>query len=633
MFAASAWNPGMHKLLALFCVSASTVLAADEFVASPDHQRKPGVPEGKVIARPKWKSEIFPGTERDWWIYVPAQYDGKKPANIMVFQDGHDYVKPTGNWRVPIVFDNLISKGEMPVTIAILINPGHNGSYKPKSPWRVSNRSFEYDTLSDQYARFLLEEILPEVGKKYRLTNDPEGRAICGASSGGICSFTVAWERPDAFRKVLTTIGSFTNIRGGHYYPNLIRKTERKPLRIFLQDGVNDIDNRHGSWPLGNRRMENALKYMKYDFKSIWGEGAHNSKHAGSIFPEALKWLWRDHEKKRTARSEQLWKDLAQAQEAFAEMRPPDGASKAQMDGFFNRYLSAGERIVSLAQRYAAWYPDHDGDDALEVEEEFLELTMMRNPSHRQRLWELDQQRIEADPTQESSVLYHWVERDSMSGPGEVDMDKLRRNLRRFVAKFPKSDDAVRLLLDLAGMVEGEERRDLLNEAESRLGHLPDSWKQMFKRSIAAERVSLKWLGKVLPLEFTALDGTRVNRAGLEGKVVLIDFWSTGCPPCIVGLPALREARESYHDQGFEIVGISKDDNEKKLRRFLEKARLPWPQYFNPDLKSEQHLARQFGISGIPVYWLLDRRGRLRFVNARDDMNKKIEQLLKGSIL
>ncbi|MDB5333704.1 MAG: enterobactin/ferric enterobactin esterase, partial [Phycisphaerales bacterium] len=216
-----------------------------------------------------------------------------------VFQDGHAYVDPKGQFRVPTVFDNLIQKGEMPVTIGIFINPGHKGGKPEKGPWNADNRSFEYDTLSDQYSRFLMDEILPEVAKEYKLTDDPDSRAICGMSSGGICSFTVAWNRPDAFHKVLSQIGSFTDIRGGHNYPPMIRKTrgKAKPIRVFLQDGENDIDNQFGAWFLANQEMAAALKFAGYDYKTEWGHGSHNGNHGGAILPESLKWLWRDYKK------------------------------------------------------------------------------------------------------------------------------------------------------------------------------------------------------------------------------------------------------------------------------------------------------------------------------------------------
>ena len=287
----------MNKILIRSTVSIAFALAftasgADAFKPTPYHE---GAPAGKLIAHANWASKVMTNTVRDWWVYVPKQYDAKKAANVMVFQDGHDYVNPNGNWRVPVVFDNLIAKGEMPVTIAILINPGHNpATPRDKSPWRASNRSFEYDSLGDRYARMLIEEILPEVGKDFNLTTDPAGRAICGASSGGICSFTVAWERPDQFGKVLSTIGSFTNLRGGHVYPSIIRKTERKPIRVYLEDCGGDVDNFAGSWPLANQQMAAALKYMGYDSRFDYVDGyAHNSMHGGSVFPEALKWLWR----------------------------------------------------------------------------------------------------------------------------------------------------------------------------------------------------------------------------------------------------------------------------------------------------------------------------------------------------
>lgn len=289
-------SPTMTKhLLSAFAILSLAAFAApqdDQYVLGPDSQVKPGVPQGKVTQHIWNNSKIFPGTTRDWWVYVPAQYDAAKPANVMVFCDGGGFVKPDGQFRAPVVFDNLIAAGEMPVTIGIFINPGVFGEAKDGQKPR-SNRSFEYDSLGDLYARFLLEEILPEVAKTYKLTDDPEGRAICGNSSGGICAFTVAWERPDAFRKVVSHIGSFTNIRGGHVYPALVRKAEKKPIRVFLQEGKNDLDNQFGNWPLANQDMAASLKFAGYDFKLVMGEGTHNGKHGASIFPDTLRWLWR----------------------------------------------------------------------------------------------------------------------------------------------------------------------------------------------------------------------------------------------------------------------------------------------------------------------------------------------------
>ena len=290
-------NP--HRFLQVVVLSALTAcftaFAADDYKLGPDSMPQDGVPRGEVIKMPAWtNSTIYPGTHRDWWLYVPKQYDASKPACVMVFQDGAGYVSSNGSWRVPTVFDNLIHKKEMPVTLGIFINPGMVPSAESGQRGR-SNRSFEYDSLGDQYARFLLEEILPEVAKKYNLTKDPEGRAIAGISSGGICAWTVAWERPNEFRKVLSAVGSFTNIRGGHNYPALIRKTEKKPIRAFLQDGANDLDNLHGNWPLANQEMAAALKFMGYDYRFEFGTEGHNAKHGGTILPDSLRWLWRGY--------------------------------------------------------------------------------------------------------------------------------------------------------------------------------------------------------------------------------------------------------------------------------------------------------------------------------------------------
>jgi enterochelin esterase-like enzyme len=275
----------------LFLALVIPVFAKDDYPLGPDSMEHDDVPRG-TIEKFTWKSDIFAGTVRDCWTYVPAQYDGATPACVMVFQDGFNYMNPKGQFRVPIALDNLIHKKDIPVMVGIFINPGVFAGKDPKRGG--SNRSFEYDTLSDQYARFLEKEILPEVGKKVKLRQDAAGRGIGGISSGGICAWTAAWERPDLFSKVLSHVGSFTNIRGGDRYPGMIRKTPTKPIRAFLQAGANDLDNEHGNWPLGNLQMAKALAFKKYDYRFEYGDGAHNGKHGGAILPESMRWLWRD---------------------------------------------------------------------------------------------------------------------------------------------------------------------------------------------------------------------------------------------------------------------------------------------------------------------------------------------------
>lgn len=266
---------------------------AQDYQLGPDSTRQAGVPQGKVT-KYTWTSKIYPGTTRDYWVYAPAQYRPEQPAAVMVFQDGASFVAEGGAWRVPIVFDNLIHRGEMPVTIGIFINPGVLAARTGDDSPRV-NRSYEYDSVTDWYARFLLDEILPEVARSYNLTTDPNLRAIGGSSSGAICAFTAAWQRPDAFRRVLSSIGSYTNLRGGQIYPTLIRKTEPKPIRVFLQDGSKDLNVYAGNWFLANQEMASALEYAGYDVTHVWGTETHNSRHGGAILPEALRWLWRGY--------------------------------------------------------------------------------------------------------------------------------------------------------------------------------------------------------------------------------------------------------------------------------------------------------------------------------------------------
>ena len=266
----------------------------------PESSRKEGVPAGKITDH-VWKdSKVFPGTIRRYSVYVPAQYDASTPAALMVFQDGHTYLKEGGDFRVPAVFDNLIHAKQMPVTIGVFIDPGYkHDELPPERDWRPQpeNRSFEYDTLRADYATFLLTEILPAVRKDYSITDDPEGHAICGISSGGICAFTVAWERPDEFRKVLSHVGSFTDIRGGHRYPEIIRESENKPIRVFLQDGSQDLRRTrpNWNWVIGNLNMAAALEEKDYDYRYVLGDGGHDGNHGGVILPDSLRWLWRGY--------------------------------------------------------------------------------------------------------------------------------------------------------------------------------------------------------------------------------------------------------------------------------------------------------------------------------------------------
>jgi enterochelin esterase family protein len=289
--ARSAALVGCAIVLAAFC--GGRVRAADDYRLGADSERHDGVPQG-TLTKAAWNNcKAFPGTERDYWVYVPKQLDPQTQACVMVFQDGGNYVDEKKDFRVPIVLDNLIYKNELPPIVGVFINPGVIPPAQPGQPAR-SNRSFEYDSLSPAYADFVLKEILPEVAKRVKLTDKPDERAIGGISSGGICAWTAAWERPEAFRKVLSHVGSFTDIRGGHVYPTLIRKTERKPIRVFLQDGSGDLDNAFGNWPLANQEMAAALKFAGYDYQFVYGDGGHNGKHGGAILPDSLRWLWKD---------------------------------------------------------------------------------------------------------------------------------------------------------------------------------------------------------------------------------------------------------------------------------------------------------------------------------------------------
>ncbi|OIN61009.1 SMP-30/gluconolactonase/LRE family protein [Arsenicibacter rosenii] len=282
--------------LALWC-AVSAVLAqtpAETYPDDPASVEQAGVPKGEVLKFTFEKSAIYPGTWREYWVYVPAQYSPDKPACVYVNQDGIQ-------WKAPAVFDNLIHQGKMPVTIGVFVTPGRVRAANPDKALDRYNRSFEYDGLGDAYARFILDELLPEVekqktgdGRVIRLSTSGNDRAIGGSSSGAVCAFTAAWERPDAFSRVFSAIGTYVGLRGGDRYSTLVRKTEPKPIRVFLQDGANDLNIYAGDWWKANEAMERALTFAGYEVQHVWGEGGHNGKHGTAVFPEAMRWLWKD---------------------------------------------------------------------------------------------------------------------------------------------------------------------------------------------------------------------------------------------------------------------------------------------------------------------------------------------------
>lgn len=271
-------------------------LKIEFYPAPPESSYRDGVPRGEITRHSFNQSKIYPETNRELEVYIPAQYKKGTLAALIVFQDGlrHADAKSTGGLRAPIVIDNLIASGDMPVTIGIFINPGALKSQKEGSKPR--NRSFEYDSLGDTYVNFLIEEIIPFVEKEHGVTfaTDPKLRAIAGGSSGCACAWTAAWERPDQFGKVLGWVGTFVDIRGANAYPSLVRKTEKKAIRAALLGEKQDIDNQFGNWPLANQQMETALKFQNYDYRYWWGNGFHGSRHAAAMLPEMMKWLWSD---------------------------------------------------------------------------------------------------------------------------------------------------------------------------------------------------------------------------------------------------------------------------------------------------------------------------------------------------
>jgi enterochelin esterase-like enzyme len=270
----------------------------------PESYAKPGVPQGKLSEKMVHTSKIYEGMESDWWIYVPAQYDAAKPAALMVWHDGQGLANRNGAANSLNVFDNLIAEGKIPMMIQVFIAPGKVGT--------KAMRSIEYDTVSDKYARFLKEEIMPEVYAKYNIRKDAYSRGIGGDSSGGISSFNVAWWQPDQFSRVLIRIGSFANLQqnhpgqfdGGNTFPYRVRREEKRNIRVWSQDGAEDLENPYGSWPANNINMVNSLKFREYDFHFSFGTGSHSGNHGKAELPEEMVWLWRDYD---AAKTEQIY--------------------------------------------------------------------------------------------------------------------------------------------------------------------------------------------------------------------------------------------------------------------------------------------------------------------------------------
>lgn len=290
-----------------------------EYPPTADSLPQPGVPKGQLIGPLEFRSKIIAGTVRRYWIYVPNNYSAKNPPNLLVFQDGQRAINPQGPLNIPVVLDNLIAKGDIPPTLGVFITPGNTGTEHYPDNLGTGNpnhRAPEYDALNDAYTRMLIEEILPEVAKSYKFTDDPKRRAIGGTSSGAICAWTVAWNRPDAFGNVISMIGSYTSIGyhpatattpmtpGGDTYPGLIRRNPIRPIRIFLQDGTNDLNNQFGNWHLANEQMLSSLEWAnanadekkipgaRYDVRYEWGDGAHSDVHGGWLLPGILRWMF-----------------------------------------------------------------------------------------------------------------------------------------------------------------------------------------------------------------------------------------------------------------------------------------------------------------------------------------------------
>jgi hypothetical protein len=280
-------------------------LHAEDYTLSPDSQPQAAVPKGTVTKFILAPGKDYPGTPHNCAIYVPAQYEASKPTPFMIFLDGSQALGDS--MRVPVVLDNLIAKHDLPPMIAIFVDPGIlpvvSDPSHPDIAQNRYNRIFEYDSLTPRFSDFLLNELIPEVAKTYNLSKNPDDRGLSGVSTGAVGAFAAAWNRPDQFHRVLSLIGTYVSMKGADALPALVRKTEPKPIRIFMQDGSADHiapaepygTSFAGSWPINNQVMYEALEFAGYDVKLVMGTDGHSTKQGGAILPDALRWLWRDY--------------------------------------------------------------------------------------------------------------------------------------------------------------------------------------------------------------------------------------------------------------------------------------------------------------------------------------------------
>ncbi len=373
----------MRSLLFILALFGSAAQAAEEFPLTADSQPQPGIPKGTLVKETyrAAATSVFPGTEREYQIYLPQQLDKTRPAAFMVFQDGVIY-------QAPVVFDNLIASKAIPPLIGIFIKPGVVPAASPDALPRY-NRSYEYDRITPDYSRFLINEFLPHLEQKHglKLSTNPEEAAISGNSSGGICAFMVAWHRPDRFRRVFTGVGTYVGIHGADRLSVLVRKTEPKPLRVFLQSGTNDNNLYCGDWWVANQLMERSLTWSGYEVDHAWSEGGHNQKHASQIFPEVLRWLWQGWENSKpvlvNSRGDSKWK-------GYEICLPDKGWQVVPQANAANQKLAAlevGESgQVSRVEKATSRVKRHDGLSPAELKGEGLE-----SLEHARTTWSPDQ--------------------------------------------------------------------------------------------------------------------------------------------------------------------------------------------------------------------------------------------------